>query len=57
MGLNWPCPHHTAILEAKGFECEGRMREHASIRGVRVDSLLHGLLADGWRAGRSTAQA
>lgn len=42
-------PHHVAILESHGFRLEGRMREHATVRGQRVDSLLHGLLAREWR--------
>ncbi len=42
-------PHHVAILEAHGFQREGCMREHTSVHGVRVDALLHGLLARDWR--------
>ncbi|MDP6978831.1 MAG: GNAT family N-acetyltransferase [Myxococcota bacterium] len=42
-------PDHIAILEAHGYACEGRMREHVTVRGVRVDSLIHGLLATDWR--------
>jgi RimJ/RimL family protein N-acetyltransferase len=37
-------PQHVALLEAGGFEPEGRMRRHVIIRGRPVDSLLHGCL-------------
>lgn len=37
-------PHHVAVLEAGGFEPEGRLRRHVIIRGRPVDSLLHGCL-------------
>jgi RimJ/RimL family protein N-acetyltransferase len=37
-------PHHVALLEAGGFEPEGRLRRHVIIRGRPVDSLIHGCL-------------
>lgn len=37
-------PHHVALLEAGGFEPEGRLRRHVVIRGRPVDSLFHGCL-------------
>lgn len=38
-------PPHVAILESRGFVCEGRLREHVRVAGRWVDSLIHGLLA------------
>ena len=35
-----------AVLERVGFHEEGRLREHAYVRGERVDVLVYGLLAD-----------
>ena len=35
-------PHHTKILEANGFQLEGRLRAHVWIDGKPVDSLMHG---------------
>jgi hypothetical protein len=37
-------PFHVEILEANGFEYEGRMKEHVVIKNEFVDSLLHGCL-------------
>ncbi|WP_400243367.1 GNAT family N-acetyltransferase [Niallia sp. JL1B1071] len=37
-------PFHVGILEANGFEYEGRMKEHVVIKNEFVDSLLHGCL-------------
>jgi hypothetical protein len=37
-------PFHVGILEANGFEFEGRMRQHVVIKNEFVDSLLHGCL-------------
>ena len=37
--------HHIGVLEANGFEPEGRMRHHVLLDGRPVDSLLHGCLA------------
>ena len=34
-------PFHIKILEANGFEFEGRMNEHVVINNEFVDSLLH----------------
>lgn len=39
-------PWHVAVLEKNGFRPEGRMRQHVRIRGVYVDSLIHGCLAE-----------
>lgn len=36
---------HIKILEANGFQLEGRLREHVSVGGRRVDSLIHGCVA------------
>ncbi len=49
-------PNHIAILEAHGYEQEGRMREHVTVRGARVDALIHGMLASDWRAGRTAPE-
>ena len=35
----------TALLEASGFQQEGRLRDHVLVDGVPTDSVLHGLLA------------
>jgi len=43
---------HIAVLEASGFLHEGLMREHCSIEGRMVDSVLHGRLAKEWWADR-----
>lgn len=37
--------HHIEILEANGFQMEGRLRDHALVQGERVDSLIHGCVA------------
>jgi hypothetical protein len=37
-------PQTIKILERKGFELEGRLRQHVSIKGKYVDSLIHGVL-------------
>jgi len=37
--------NHVAVLEANGFQPEGRMRQHVQIGGAGVDSLIHGCLA------------
>ncbi len=39
-------PKHVAILEAEGFEFEGRMKQHVRIEGRYVDSLVHGCLKE-----------
>lgn len=38
-------PQHITILEAAGFEREGRLRCHVTIDGQPVDSLIHGCLS------------
>jgi RimJ/RimL family protein N-acetyltransferase len=38
---------HLATLESAGFKREGRLRAHVVIDGEPVDSIVHGLLADG----------
>lgn len=43
-------PLHVEILESEGYTLEGRLRDHASVDGRRVDSLVHGLLGSDWRA-------
>lgn len=40
---------HIAALEASGFRCEGRLREHVLIDGKPTDSFAHGLLAFEWK--------
>lgn len=35
-------PHHISILEANGFQFEGRLNAHVWIDGQPVDSLMHG---------------
>jgi RimJ/RimL family protein N-acetyltransferase len=37
-------PYHLDVMEAFGFEFEGRLRQHNYIEGKLVDSILHGLL-------------
>jgi RimJ/RimL family protein N-acetyltransferase len=37
-------PRHVRVLEAEGFEFEGRSRAHVWIDGHPVDSLMHGCL-------------
>jgi RimJ/RimL family protein N-acetyltransferase len=37
-------PHHIAVLEKAGFQRERVLREHISIAGKTVDSIIHGLL-------------
>lgn len=37
-------PVHLKILEKIGFQLEGRLKQHVSINGRYVDSLLHGYL-------------
>ena len=39
-----------AVLEDFGFVPEGRMRQHVAKEGRVHDAVLHGLLADEWRA-------
>lgn len=39
-------PHHVAVLEAAGYQLEGRLRRHQSVEGVAVDVLFHGLLRE-----------
>jgi len=41
---------HIAALEASGFQCEGRLREHVLIDGTPTDSFAHGLLASDWKS-------
>ncbi|BDI59747.1 GNAT family N-acetyltransferase [Qipengyuania nanhaisediminis] len=36
---------HIRVLEEAGYACEGRLREHVSVGGRLVDSLLHARLA------------
>lgn len=36
---------HIETLESAGFSLEGTLREHVTIDGRRVDSLIHGLIA------------
>ena len=36
---------HINVLESAGFELEGRMRQHVSVDGTLVDSLIHGCLS------------
>jgi len=43
---------HIQILEASGFRCEGRLREHVLIDGKPTDSFAHGLLASEWKNGQ-----
>lgn len=43
---------HVATLEASGFRCEGRLREHVLIDGKPTDSFAHGLLAVEWKNGQ-----
>lgn len=43
---------HIATLEASGFRCEGRLREHVLIEGKPTDSFAHGLLAFEWKNGQ-----
>jgi RimJ/RimL family protein N-acetyltransferase len=43
---------HIATLEASGFCCEGRLREHVLIDGKPTDSFAHGLLAFEWKNGQ-----
>lgn len=38
--------HHMSVLEANGFQREGRLRSHGNMAGTRIDSVLHGCLAD-----------
>jgi RimJ/RimL family protein N-acetyltransferase len=45
-------PAHVALLEAQGFQREGRLRQHAWVDGALVDSLMHGLTREDWNAGR-----
>ncbi|GID07532.1 GNAT family N-acetyltransferase [Pseudomonas sp. 008] len=40
---------HIATLEASGFRCEGRLREHVLIGGKPMDSFTHGALACEWK--------
>ncbi len=37
---------HLRVLEANGFVCEGRMRDHVRIGGTFHDSFIHGCLND-----------
>ncbi|MCP1500408.1 RimJ/RimL family protein N-acetyltransferase [Pseudomonas migulae] len=41
---------HIATLEASGFRCEGRLREHVLVDGRPMDSFAHGLLACEWKS-------
>lgn len=43
---------HIATLEAWGFRCEGRLREHVLIDGKPTDAFAHGLLASEWKNGQ-----
>lgn len=43
---------HIAALEASGFCCEGRLREHVLVDGNPTDSFAHGLLASDWKNGQ-----
>jgi len=40
---------HIGLLEAAGFELEGRLRKHVMTSEGLSDSVVHGLLADDWR--------
>lgn len=44
------------MVERLGFREEGRLRDHAYLRGERVDVLVYGLLAEEWREERGTAE-
>ncbi len=44
-------PSHISVLEASGFQQEGRMREHVVIAGKPTDALLHGRLRSDWATG------
>jgi RimJ/RimL family protein N-acetyltransferase len=46
----------TRSLERLGFRREGRLRERWLVGGRFSDSVLWGLLAEDWRAGRDGAQ-
>ena len=37
---------HISCLEKNGFRFEGRMKQHVMIKGVFIDSLLHGFLKE-----------
>lgn len=37
-------PHHVAVLEANGFQLEGRLRRHILVDGQVADVLFHGML-------------
>jgi RimJ/RimL family protein N-acetyltransferase len=37
---------HVLVLEENGFTLEGRLRQHAVVRGRFVDSLIHGCLRE-----------
>lgn len=39
---------HIAILESMGYRQEGRMRQHVSVEGELVDSLIHAHLREDW---------
>ncbi|VVN09619.1 hypothetical protein PS662_03782 [Pseudomonas fluorescens] len=43
---------HIATLEASGFSCEGRLREHVLVDGEPTDAFAHGLLAVEWKSTR-----
>lgn len=37
---------HISIIDASGFELEGRLRDHVVVDGAFIDSLIHGRLLD-----------
>lgn len=40
--------YHIGVLEAGGFNLEGRLRQHVIINGQSIDSLIHGCLKDNY---------
>jgi 2-polyprenyl-3-methyl-5-hydroxy-6-metoxy-1,4-benzoquinol methylase/RimJ/RimL family protein N-acetyltransferase len=40
---------HIRIIENSGFSLEGRLRQHVTINGKKVDSLLHGMVKQAYR--------
>lgn len=43
---------HIAVLESKGFQLEGRMRNHVFVNGDSIDSLIHGLILSDWTSNK-----
>ena len=47
-------PASARVLEKAGYTLEGRMRQHATKDGEKVDELIYGLLREDWQSRTAT---